>query len=457
MPFLTNCTKLAQINAINNNGNVSDANTLPELIKKIRDNCFRGTAIKEIDIISATSLGANIFRDCESLQKVWVRSGATIADGAFSYIPNSCVIIYKSYVTDWTWNMIAYSPNLYVEGTSGVIGWCGDSGDSPQDFLYWTIDQNRKLTIECAFDGWDKFRDKQLIKTHRWNDWATANSKPITSITLSQVYALGAEEFKGMTGVKSVTLNDGLTSIGASAFEGCTSLTSITIPAGVTSIGADAFKGCTKLTTVIINGNPTIAAGAFPSTATVTMTQTANAADGVYWMTFYNPGANFQADASTTVYKGTISSSSLVLTEVEDRIVNASTAVILKSTSEHPVMTRTTTATSDTNGNDLVGTMTDQATPANCYTLSSGSQGVGFYRYTGTTVKAGKAYLIYGSSLARGFLSFGGDDSATDIKDTKGSDTSVSSAVYTLDGRRLQGEPSKKGVYVRNGQKFIIK
>ena len=80
-----------------------------------------------------------------------------------------------------------------------------------------------------------------------------------------------------------------------------------------------------------------------------------------------------------------------------------------------------------------------------------------FLLQSGVQTKGHRAYLIVSSSGARGFLSFGGDDSATDIRDTKGSGTSVSSDVYTLDGRRLQGEPSKKGVYVRNGQKFIIK
>ena len=30
-------------------------------------------------------------------------------------------------------------------------------------------------------------------------------------------------------------------------------------------------------------------------------------------------------------------------------------------------------------------------------------------------------------------------------------------AWYTLDGRRLTGQPAQRGVYVRNGQKIVIK
>jgi hypothetical protein len=33
----------------------------------------------------------------------------------------------------------------------------------------------------------------------------------------------------------------------------------------------------------------------------------------------------------------------------------------------------------------------------------------------------------------------------------------LSGAWYSLDGRKLSGKPSAKGIYVRNGRKFIIK
>ena len=71
--------------------------------------------------------------------------------------------------------------------------------------------------------------------------------------------------------------------------------------------------------------------------------------------------------------------------------------------------------------------------------------------------KAHKAYLIDDVSAgARGFLSISSGD-ATAIDNTKGADAVVSSTWYTLDGRRLQVKPKEKGVYVRGGQKFIVK
>ena len=52
--------------------------------------------------------------------------------------------------------------------------------------------------------------------------------------------------------IKTVIIEDGVTSIGSDAFCGYKNLTSVTIPDSVTSIGSSAFDGCTGLTSVII-------------------------------------------------------------------------------------------------------------------------------------------------------------------------------------------------------------
>ena len=54
------------------------------------------------------------------------------------------------------------------------------------------------------------------------------------------------------SGIKSVVIEGGVTSIGSSAFQECYGLTSITIPDGVTSIGVDAFAGCQNLKNITI-------------------------------------------------------------------------------------------------------------------------------------------------------------------------------------------------------------
>lgn len=147
----------------------------------------------------------------------------------------------------------------------------------------------------------------------------------------------------------------------------------------------------------------------------------------------------------------------LVLTEVEDRIVNAGTAVILRSSSD-PVMTRTATASNDTHSNDLVGTMTATVTPANAYMLANGSQGLGFYHFTGSNVAAGKAYLIYsGASAARSYIGFNETTGIVKMDDGRGKKEDVDGAWYDLDGRKLQGEPKDKGLYIKDGNKVVVK
>ena len=279
----------------------------------------------------------------------------------------------------------------------------------------------------------------------------------LKSVAIPNVTSIGESAFFDCFALTSVTMPN-VTSIGDKAFRSCTALTSISLPSSVTSIGEWGFKECTKLTSVTLNSNPKIGADAFPSGATVTMNLTANTAEGAKWTTFYNDRYNFQADAATTVYKATVSGSNLALHEVADKIVNSSTAVILKSTA-NPVMTLTTTASGNTHGNDLQGVMAETAKPANCYTLANGSSGVGFYRYTGANVHLGKAYLVYSDAGARTFLGFG--DSMTGIETPPLTPplegAGKSGTWHSLDGRRLQGKPAKKGVYVANGRKVVIK
>ena len=311
-----------------------------------------------------------------------------------------------------------------------------------------------------------------------------AGRTDLTGITIpGSVESIGYKAFSECKSLESVTIENGVESIGQGAFIGCTGLTSVTIEYGVESIGQGAFLLCGNLASVSIMGNPKMGDGAFPDKATVTLNLTANAANGAKWMTFYNDRYNFQADANTTVYKATVVGQSLVLTEVADKIVNGATrgnndiitapatAVILKSTG-NPVMTRVTDRSSDTQANALIGTMEATATPANCFTLASGSKGVGFYRYTGSEVAAGKAYLIYsGASAAREFIGFdettgiysipvfdeGGEATGTSTITVPATLEGNGSAWYDLYGRKLQGEPAKKGIYMRNGRKVVIK
>ena len=311
--------------------------------------------------------------------------------------------------------------------------------------------------------------DNKIFSVTSIGNRAFSSCSALTSITIpNSVTSIGKSAFVYCRSLTSINIPDGVTNIGSKAFYFCSVLTSVTIPNSVTSIGEDAFWGCSNLTSVNINGNPKIGRDAFErihANATVTMNLTASQIGNDYWTTFYNDGYNFQADENTTVYKGTVNESSLMLTEVADKIVNKETAVILKS-SGNPVMTLTYSNSSDTNSNSLRGyserLSLDDVMSANnantIYTLGNTSAGFGFHRYTGEYVPAGKAFLPLNiENGAKPILNIVFANETTDINSLSSDDNALQNDWFSLDGTRLNGKPTQRGIYINGNKKIVIK
>ena len=291
-----------------------------------------------------------------------------------------------------------------------------------------------------------------------------------TSYTIpNSVTTIGAFAFAYSSNLTGVTIPNTVTSIGTCAFIYCTRLTTMSIPSSVTYIGDDAFYSCENLATVTLNSYPYIGYhtfdiddyGAIPA---VTMNLTANAAGGAYWMTFYNDSYSFEADANTQVFKAELDNATgaLTLREIDDKIVNANEAVILKS-SGNPVMTLTTTNSSDLyEYNNLEGVYDPEGKDNDgyFYVLNyKAATGVGFYKLAdGKKLGYGKAYLSYDSSSAPelDYLEFNyGNGNTTSINEVRGKMEEVSGEYYDLQGRRVS-QPTK-GLYIVNGKKVVIK
>jgi hypothetical protein len=83
----------------------------------------------------------------------------------------------------------------------------------------------------------------------------------------------------------------------------------------------------------------------------------------------------------------------------------------------------------------------------------------GFHRYTGTTMPAHKAFLLLpaGDPNQARSLDMVFDDE-TGIKTTNFTNsTNSDDAWYDMQGRRLGGKPTAKGIYVNKGIKVVIK
>lgn len=300
-------------------------------------------------------------------------------------------------------------------------------------------------------------------------DYAFNSSNGVTSVSIpASVRSIGEKAFNNCDDLVTVTFAEGsqLASIVKETFNDCDNLATVTFAEGsqLASIEMMAFHNCPNLATVTLHSNPTIGGGAFPDETNVTMTLPANPANGAYWTTFYNYYDNFQADENTKVYKATVSGTELTLHEVEDKIVDRFTAVIMKS-SGNPVMTRTTSESADTNSNDLKGQNKRKlrtnliGTGQAVYVLGMVNSVMGFYEYTGEYMPANKAFIALEPSTSeaptRG-LSFV-EEETTNIEDvTTDNSQQTTDTWYTLSGVKLTGKPTTKGVYLYNGHKYIV-
>ena len=124
-------------------------------------------------------------------------------------------------------------------------GTCGEN-------LTWTLDGNGTLTIS----GTGPMDNYSYDEAAPW--FSQGYGSKVKKVIINEsVASIGAEAFRGCSGLTSITIPSSVTSIGCGAFMGCSGLTSITIPSSVTNIGACAFEDCTGLTSITIPSSVT--------------------------------------------------------------------------------------------------------------------------------------------------------------------------------------------------------
>jgi hypothetical protein len=78
------------------------------------------------------------------------------------------------------------------------------------------------------------------------------------------------------------------------------------------------------------------------------------------------------------------------------------------------------------------------------------------------TLPAGKVYLDLrdtpNPTPAPRLYIVGGDNNTTEIEDVRYKEEEIQNdRWFTLDGRMLQGKPTQKGLYIKNGSKIVIR
>lgn len=110
----------------------------------------------------------------------------------------------------------------------------------------WDFDE---ATGALTISGTGKMTDYYTSSQIPWDD----NRSDIKSVVIENgVTSIGTFAFYNCIGLESVTIPNSVTSIGNYAFNTCTGLTSVTIPYGVTSIGYGVFDACANLADITI-------------------------------------------------------------------------------------------------------------------------------------------------------------------------------------------------------------
>lgn len=156
-----------------------------------------------------------------------------------------------------------------------------------------------------------------------------------------------------------------------------------------------------------------------------------------------------------------------VLTMTQAEQVPAGEGLMLRGTADGTYFVPIIDAAAPLAGNLMVGltTATDVATTEGGYTnyiLSKQNDVIGWYRLAvAYELKAHSAYLkllTADVNAARGIVMDYGDGETTGIATiTNDRESMAGDAWYTVDGKKLDEKPVKKGLYIHNGRKTVIK
>ena len=190
-----------------------------------------------------------------------------------------------------------------------------------------------------------------------------------------------------------------------------------------------------------------------------------NFAEGQEWMTWCDEWGWAKPDGVKAYTISGVSDDAISIEEITDGIIPSHTPLLLQKTGDAltPTSVKAAAGIDDLvsaagSGFTFWGNTTNEVINAGNYYTA----GKSYVLYKGTFLKANadngiaanRCLLTLSSPNATRSLSIG--DGTTSLREVNSGEVN-SEEWYSLDGRKLGGKPTKKGVYIRNGKKEVVR
>lgn len=182
-------------------------------------------------------IGNSAFYGCTGLEEIMLPSTVKhIGDGAYDGCGSLTTVWYEG--TQKQWSKVSIGDNnapleditVYCVSNSGTCG----------DHVNWVLDDEGTLIITGSGDMED-YGDWIYVPWYEYRE-------TIKTVVLNEgVTSIGGYAFYGLSALTGITVAETVEKIGDAAFYGCASISEIPLPETLESIGDEAFYGCAKL------------------------------------------------------------------------------------------------------------------------------------------------------------------------------------------------------------------
>lgn len=356
------------------------------------------------------------------------------------------------------------------------------NGEDPEDL---TTERKYTFTVMAGFGAWVKEATFHQVETPTDNDISKDDgSKSPSQVTWEYDADSKALHINGTGATRDFTTED------LPWESNLSDITSVVIEKGVTSLGANIFAGCTKLTLITIeNGEKVLELGegaidqgieidvpgnlyneykttdgwkalSVISKSAVDMTGVAFS-DNNQYDTFVNTEKDLMVPSVLSAYViSNITADGLELTKVD--VIPAGVPVLVFSETLKGDGFKTATGTAGEKPSNLLNVVTkDEGIDVKLGQVWMLYNDTFYYTQAGTIAKGG-IYLAKPSTAEKARSSYplgsrGGTTSIATLTTDGQLGLSGNSAWYGLDGRKYETMPTRKGIYIKNGRKVVIK